>query len=98
MVPVTSPLAAASVGVLQGAGPSWWQAVGALAAVLALLLLSMRLLSRWHRPAGRKTLQGTAIRESGRPAGNPSSRVRPAVWMVTAAANGERPGALVPIS
>ena len=53
MVPVTSPLAAASVGVLQGAGPSWWQAVGALAAVLALLLISMRLLSRWHRPAGR---------------------------------------------
>lgn len=53
MVPVTPPLAAASVGVLQSTGPAWWQAVGALAVVLALLLVSLRLLSRWHRPAGR---------------------------------------------
>ncbi len=53
MVPVTSPLATVSAGAMQGAGPGWLQAVGALAAVLALLLVSLRLLSRWHRPAGR---------------------------------------------
>jgi hypothetical protein len=46
---MTVPFAAVSGTALQSGGPSWWQVAGALAAVLALLFLTLRLLSRWHR-------------------------------------------------
>lgn len=53
MQPVTLLLATIGSETLQNTGPSWWQAVGALVAVLALLLICLRLLSRWQRPPGR---------------------------------------------
>jgi flagellar biogenesis protein FliO len=66
MLPRLAPLATATSAPWQSGGFSWWQAVGALLVVFALLLLVLRLLARWQSGSGLQALRLLKIVPLGR--------------------------------